>query len=75
MGDIQLMKKVVAVMERGESLISLAYFTEAMCWWDENVLLDLGIRKETCYNTTFYVTPKNGHVYLYHGSDLWLRGK
>ena len=75
MGDISLIRKLITVMERGESYISLTYFTEAMAWWDEGALLSEGIKKETYRDTTFYITPRNGHAYLYHGSDLWLRGE
>lgn len=63
-------KRLVEAMEKGGDVIDLAYFTEAMCWWDEDMLLELGITKDVYRNTTFYET-KNGKAYLLHGSGLF----
>ena len=74
MADITIIKKLIAEMEKGIGLISLGYFTEAVMWWDEDIMLTEGVEKKVIYNTTFYITPKNGRVYLYHGDRLWLTG-
>jgi hypothetical protein len=66
-----IMKRLVKTMERGENAIDLAYFTEAMCWWSEDILLELGVKKDVYRNTTFFET-KNGCAYLHHGSGLFL---
>jgi hypothetical protein len=75
MADIPILRRLIATMEKGEDVILLGYFTEAIMWWDEDVMLYHGIEKEVCHNTTFYITPENGHVYLYHGDGLYLTGR
>ena len=71
MADITIIKRLVAEMEEGFGHLDLAYFTEAIMWWDEALMLSEGIKKEVYHNTIFYTTPKNGNVYLYVGNDLW----
>ena len=69
--DAEFVKEQRKIMERGENAIDLAYFSEAICWWSEEILLELGVKKDIYRNTTFFET-KNGYAYLYHGSGLFL---
>ena len=43
MADITIIKKLVAEMEEGFGHLDLAYFTEAIMWWDEALMLSEGI--------------------------------
>ena len=57
-------KRLFNAMEAGQEIIDLAYFTEAMMWYEPQYLEELGLTSEVYYNTVFYITPNNRHVYL-----------
>jgi hypothetical protein len=65
-------KNLLKQMEKGVSLIALGYFSEAMMWYDENCLKELGLETEVIYNTNFHVTPINRRVYLELGGTFYL---
>jgi len=64
-------KRLLARMEQPTNIIDLAYFSEAMMWYDPIYLEQLGLKVMTIHNTEFQITPKNSHVYLYLGSTLY----
>jgi hypothetical protein len=58
-------------MEQPTDVIDLAYFCEAIMWYDIGYLKSLGLRIEFIYGVEFHITPKNRHVYLYFGGKLY----
>jgi len=64
-------KKLLARMEQPTARIDLAYFSEAMMWYDPIYLEQLGLKVQLIHNTEFHITPKNGHVYLFLGGTLY----